>query len=50
MWVSLLEGTIHPTTKLSLYTQAVIPEVGGAHAGPLEYSHGWGRHGVWLES
>ena len=50
MWVSLLEGTIHPTTKLSLYTRAVIPGVGGAHKGPLEYSHGWGRHGVWLES
>ena len=43
MWVSLLEGTIHPATKLSLYTQTVIPGMRGAHAGPLEYNHGWGR-------
>ena len=50
MWVSLLEGTIHPATKLSLYTRAVIPGMRGAHTGPLEYNHGWGRHGVWLES
>ena len=49
MWVSLLEGTIHPATKLSPYTRAVIPGVGGAHTGPLEYSHGWGRHSAWLE-
>ena len=38
MWVSLLEGTIHPATKLSPYTRAVIPGVGGAHTGPLKYS------------
>ena len=30
MWLSLLEGTIHPATKLSLYTRAVIPGVGGS--------------------
>ena len=49
MWVSLLEGIIRPATKLSLYTRAVIPGVGEAHTGPLEYSHGWGRHSTWLE-
>lgn len=49
MWVSLLEGIIHPATKPSLYTRVVIPEMGGAHTGPLEYSHEWGRLGVWLE-
>ena len=26
-----------------------VPGVGGAHTGPLKYSHGWGRHGAWLE-
>ena len=49
MWVSLLEGIIHSATKLSLYTRAVIPGVGEAYTGPLEYSHGWGRHSTWLE-
>ena len=49
MWVSLLEGTIHSATKLSLYTRVVIPGMVGVHTGPLKYSHGWGRHGVWLE-
>ena len=33
--MSVLEGTIDPTTKLSLYTQVVIPGVGGAHMGLL---------------